>query len=141
RLLRLFPDQDDDAPLRCSLEAADLADNPGFIALSYVWGATAQPPHVVLCNDHPFEVTENCWEALVQFRRDMRRPGNTRSSSEDPGLVPLWIDAICINQKDEVEKTGQILLMGNIYKKASSVCIWLGRGDRQTDDAMAYLST
>ncbi|KAI1392829.1 heterokaryon incompatibility protein-domain-containing protein [Hypoxylon trugodes] len=135
RLLTLFPDEDD-APLRCRLEVANLTENPAFVALSYVWGVTAQPPQVVLCNGHPFEVTENCWEALAQFRQDIRRSRNT---SAEPSSIALWIDAICINQKDEVEKTGQIMMMGEIYKKASSVCIWLGKADSETDEAMDYL--
>ncbi|KAK4125812.1 heterokaryon incompatibility, partial [Parathielavia appendiculata] len=37
----------------------------------------------------------------------------------------LWIDQICINQKDEVEKGAQIRLMTEIYAGASPVVIWL----------------
>jgi hypothetical protein len=44
----------------------------------------------------------------------------------------LWIDALCINQEDEVEKETQILLMGDIYQKCASCWIWLGETNSKT---------
>jgi hypothetical protein len=41
----------------------------------------------------------------------------------------LWVDAICINQQDKVEKTAQVSRMHEIYSAASNVCIWLGVGE------------
>ena len=41
-----------------------------------------------------------------------------------PGL--WWIDAICINQADTVEKNHQVAIMRYIYAKASRVFAWLG---------------
>ena len=38
----------------------------------------------------------------------------------------IWIDAVCINQLDIVERNQQVQLMGWIYSHASSVTIWLG---------------
>jgi hypothetical protein len=40
--------------------------------------------------------------------------------------MALWIDALCINQNDVVEKGIQVPLMGTIYSNARSVLIWLG---------------
>jgi hypothetical protein len=37
------------------------------------------------------------------------------------------IDALCINQKDNEEKSKQVQLMGAIYSKASRVIIWLSK--------------
>lgn len=37
----------------------------------------------------------------------------------------LWVDALCINQSDEQERSHQIALMADIYRKASKVLIWL----------------
>ncbi|TID27532.1 HET-domain-containing protein [Venturia nashicola] len=39
----------------------------------------------------------------------------------------MWIDAICINQKDNMEKNWQVAQMGSVYTQASRVVIWLGR--------------
>lgn len=53
--------------------------------------------------------------------------------------LALWIDAICINQNDDVEKAGQIPLMTRIYSNAQQVCIWLGEGGQGTETAMDML--
>lgn len=37
-----------------------------------------------------------------------------------------WIDALCINQYDEAEKERQVRNMFHIYRKASTVLVWLG---------------
>jgi hypothetical protein len=37
-----------------------------------------------------------------------------------------WVDAVCINQSNDVEKSSQIPLMADIYRGASRVMVWLG---------------
>ena len=38
----------------------------------------------------------------------------------------LWIDALCINQNDERDKTDQVKVMAQIYENASRTLVWLG---------------
>jgi hypothetical protein len=38
----------------------------------------------------------------------------------------LWIDSICINQKDIHEKPHQVRIMGRIYKSTEECIMWLG---------------
>lgn len=38
----------------------------------------------------------------------------------------IWIDAICINQANDVERSQQVAMMGDIYKRADRVVVWLG---------------
>jgi hypothetical protein len=45
----------------------------------------------------------------------------------------FWIDALCINQKDEEEKSSQVLQMHLIYKHASEVIVWLDVPDQDSD--------
>lgn len=40
--------------------------------------------------------------------------------------ITLWADAICINQRDDVEKSLQVAQMGRVYSAAESVIVWLG---------------
>ncbi|KAE9971992.1 hypothetical protein EG327_009663 [Venturia inaequalis] len=47
--------------------------------------------------------------------------------------VALFVDAICIDQKNDVEKDEQIKLMGHVYHCAKRVLIWLGPGSPRTD--------
>ena len=41
----------------------------------------------------------------------------------------MWIDALCINQKDRDERSQQVKLMGAIYRGAAQVIAWLGPDD------------
>jgi hypothetical protein len=38
----------------------------------------------------------------------------------------LWIDQICINQKNTLERSQQVNIMGCIYRQAQHVVMWLG---------------
>lgn len=40
--------------------------------------------------------------------------------------LPLWIDALCINQQDAAEVNQQVLLMGDIYNLCRQTIVWLG---------------
>jgi hypothetical protein len=40
--------------------------------------------------------------------------------------MPIWIDAVCINQGDQEEKMVQIRLMNQVYRRARKVWVWLG---------------
>ncbi|KAF5697442.1 het-6OR heterokaryon incompatibility (het-6OR allele), partial [Fusarium mundagurra] len=61
------------------------------------------------------EFSGNLYSALIHLR-DKSRP------------IVLWIDAICINQRDNNEKGVQIQRMGDIYRQAARTIAWLGKG-------------
>ncbi|KAH8201492.1 hypothetical protein TruAng_004340 [Truncatella angustata] len=50
----------------------------------------------------------------------------------------LWIDAICLNQDDHVEKAQQIPLMGYIYGQSQQVHIWLGTDNSTITQLFAF---
>lgn len=39
----------------------------------------------------------------------------------------MWIDAICVNQKDNAERAAQIGWMVHVYARDEKVLVWLGR--------------
>ena len=51
----------------------------------------------------------------------------------------FWIDQLCINQQDLVEKSEQVQQMGKIYSSTKQVVAWLGRGDRRDESAFAFV--
>ncbi|KAK1830485.1 heterokaryon incompatibility protein-domain-containing protein [Podospora conica] len=111
------------------LRIANLDDATSFTALSYVWGSPSHPRTISCSPEVPaLEITENCHAALRQIQRRF-------------GAVTIWVDSICINQRDDDEKTTQIPLMQDIYTKATTVYIWLGVGTESSDRAMSYLET
>jgi len=60
------------------------------------------------------------------------------SDFEDKTRI-LWIDAICINQnqEDQGEKSQQVPLMGNLYRRASSVVVYL-EGEDSAEISAAF---
>ncbi|KAG4441307.1 hypothetical protein IFR05_003235 [Cadophora sp. M221] len=132
RLLTLFPaikapsenEFENTSPPRTSLTPFNWNDKPPYIALSYTWGDATQIKPIII-DDKTLDITVSLHEALLHMQTD------------EPLLV--WIDAICINQNDNQEKTAQVKRMTEIYKAATSVFAWLGPATDGSDVAMAAL--
>lgn len=89
---------------------------PRSEALSYVWGSTENPSSLIVQTStgrKVIAITQNLAQALQYLRR------------EDKDRV-LWIDAICVNQADLIERGGQVNRMADVYELASRVVVWLG---------------
>jgi hypothetical protein len=114
RLVHLAPGKHDD-PIICFLEPFDTRDPPPYVALSYVWGDPKITAPISV-DGHTLQVTTNLETALRHLRWH-------------EGSRTLWIDAIAINQSDMEERSQQVTLMADIYRKAKSVTVWLGPED------------
>jgi hypothetical protein len=115
RLLRLMPHKDRNADIHCELFEYVLEVSNGshlYESLSYVWG-TPKEPLPVFIHGKRFEVNSNLHAALTQLR----------NHSLDR---ILWIDAICIDQENLIEKAHQIQFMATVYSQAYRVLVWLG---------------
>ena len=99
----------------CRLEHVSLDDSPQYVALSYVWGDPGKT-YPILVDGYQVQATENMYQALLQ----LQRAANSYT---------LWIDALCIDQTNNSEKSVQIQLMKRIYSQAAHVFIWLGLED------------
>jgi hypothetical protein len=75
---------------------------------------------------------------LESLGREFTYPKTPSWLVKQPRL--LWIDAICINQRDSAERSSQIRIMGEIYLKAFSLVIWLGQEQDGSDLAFEALS-
>lgn len=102
----------------CRLEVAELGGEIQFNALSYVWGDPTVT-EAILVNGHKVQVTTNLVSAL-------RYAPHHLSESKHAKSMKLWVDAICINQKDITEKNDQVSLMKDIYSQSGIVLCWLG---------------
>ncbi|ORY11140.1 heterokaryon incompatibility protein-domain-containing protein [Clohesyomyces aquaticus] len=102
-----------------SANTYDLRDVPDYDALSYAWGPRDLSAHITL-NGESFAVSQTLFAALHQICLGQGKSGGSRK---------LWIDAICINQLDNVEKSHQVMLMRDIYAKANTVHAWIGEPD------------
>ena len=110
--------------LRLQTERQHIDSEAHFDAISYVWGSASASARVI-CNDAKLEVTPTALEMLKYL--PFHRPHPSRL---------IWIDAICINQRDAQEKAEQIPLMSRIYSRAKSVVIWLPSWTPELKDFM-----
>jgi len=128
RVIHLEPASDLSAPIQCSLKAVSLNDYPEwhahYIALSYTWGGQ-NPSCEVDCGGKSLLVTQNC-DAAMRYLRDKQQ------------VRVLWIDAICIDQSEQAarERNDQVALMGEIYKSAAKVVVWLGESNIRVEKAI-----
>ena len=77
----------------------------------------------------PLSITENLHSALQHLR------------NENESRL-LWVDAICINQFDIIERNRQVSLIAAIFKSAGHAIPWLGEPDtdsRLAMDTLQYL--
>jgi len=107
------------------LQDVDLNRPGDFTALTHTWGPE-HPTVDILLNKRPFKVRKNLWGFLAQGRAS----GHAQS---------LWISAVSINQDDIGERNHQVALMSKIYRKASTVLVWLGTATEHSGPAMTHL--
>jgi hypothetical protein len=118
--------------ISAKLQTYAMGDAPQYEALSYTWGGSDELLDIDI-NGQLFDVTPNLHKALGQLRMCETSGYGTRLSRA------LWVDAICINQKDDKEKSSQVMQMRDIYANASRTLIWLGPSDEYTGIAFDTL--
>ncbi|KAI1740030.1 heterokaryon incompatibility protein-domain-containing protein [Xylaria scruposa] len=146
--------------IQCKLHTIDLRHSPKYIALSYSWekdgswtkwvasiagelvgnafrhigfnlpkskdtDTDSTDTRVMMCDGKKMMIKPNLYDALLQIRQ------------VTPGYY--WIDAVCMNQSDNTEKTQQIQMMSEIYRAAESVTVWLGKCPQLLSSGVARL--
>jgi hypothetical protein len=104
-----------------------------FEAVSYAWGSNYPLSEVTVMHAHsPFLQAGTCSVGpnLFTMLKHLRRPDAVRT---------LWIDAICINQKDTLEKGEQIKKMRDIFMLAKRTVVWLGESKEDSTLALQAL--
>src|SRR3569833_404843 len=117
-------------PIRSRFVYVAIADEPEqqpeFDAKSYVWGDQGDRADIAIdiatggarddtVDKRPFSVSRAVESAIRRLRL-----------TDKP--LKIWVDALCINQDDLVERAQQVRMMAQIYSRASTVHIWLGDG-------------
>jgi hypothetical protein len=138
RILRLCRGYDTD-PIVCELAQIFLEDDGiPYEALSYTWGNSVSPDanvtHVQTVNFTPTIILGGC-KTEVKYNLHMALRC-LRRSTEDRWL---WVDALCIDQNHDREKTHQVGRMRHIYEKAERVLIWLGPTTEDIDLLMEMM--
>lgn len=90
--IRVFQILPGTGTIRCLMKQVGLDSER--TACSYVWG-DSEPSHVILINEGLFRVRQNLHDFLLQMRKDNF-------------LEPLWVDALCIDQSNTLERNNQM---------------------------------
>lgn len=114
RHIRLLHIDLDVETLSGTLTEISLEEEHRFDALSYAWGEASQM-HDFICCGKVMRIRDN----LYKFLQRAKEQGRT-------SRCPIWIDAVCIDQSNDAEKSVQIPLMSEVYKQAQQVLVWLG---------------
>jgi hypothetical protein len=164
RLLELAPTAENNI-IRCSLKTFELQESPSFRALSYTWGNSQvrispalkdapgmnskrhakftvgdvemeQPrKHSIICDGRLLKVTSNLRDALRMLANAIDMPHMPKTPSY------YWVDALCMNQSNIAERNDQVERMGDVYKKADGVLVWLGKDDEFTLKTMRTIAS
>lgn len=114
RLLRFISDAED-KDLECELVVFLLDSAPQYNALSYCWGGDFNRSASIRCNRREMMITSILLEALQDLIVLHRG-----------GVEWIWIDQVCINQADVLERGRQVDMMRAIYQTSEGTIIWLG---------------
>jgi hypothetical protein len=98
-----------------------------FASLSYVWGDESLRQDIIL-NGEIVSITANLADALRTFTAD----------EVFTGRYKLWVDAICINQVDDGERSHQVQKMREIYGGAWTVISWIGGSHQGASIHLAF---
>ena len=148
----LYIDSASAEAIKVRLEVVDLKNQPRYDCLSYTWDDPlyhdlTQPRYVkerqtsreqivdITCNGTPWKITRNLRAALLRLAKGSL-------DSVDDGFEQqggLWIDALCIDQKNNEEKGVQIAMMTRIFQSAQTVIVWLGPEDESIESAVTVM--
>ncbi|KAI0415158.1 heterokaryon incompatibility protein-domain-containing protein [Xylaria grammica] len=123
RLVRIYSKKM--STIKCEIEHFSLTNPPPYIGISYAWGDADDKRPIQIGN-----VTVSVAVSLFGALDAVRKQG------ED---VFVWVDALCIDQQNRDERSQQVQLMTEIYAKATTVAIWLGPPENDSDLAKEFL--
>ncbi|KAH7322437.1 heterokaryon incompatibility protein-domain-containing protein [Stachybotrys elegans] len=120
---------------------------PGFLRNQLPAGATLRN-HVIqsvlqdpkLPHNFPFVVGSEFSSMVQRHVSELIGQGADKQdesyqhSSLDSCYLTFWIDAVCINQRDQEERSQQVGRMKEIYSYAQSTLIWLGDDGHSAED-------
>ncbi|OCK75953.1 hypothetical protein K432DRAFT_464443, partial [Lepidopterella palustris CBS 459.81] len=107
-----------ESPVYAELKTYNHDDCPEYETVSYTWGGEeddttrCKPVFIGPYWDILLQ-TKNCWDMLM-----LMRPSS--------GQRVIWVDAICINQRNHTEREDQVAKMCRIYEDSMRVFVFLG---------------
>ncbi|KAF2113606.1 heterokaryon incompatibility protein-domain-containing protein [Lophiotrema nucula] len=122
--------------IKCEIVHVSLHSPGKYTALSYAWGDAENTRTIeVRTQSDPYDVQNRFVKVPVTISlRDGLRALRKRDQ-----IVMVWADALCIDQQNPQERAQQVRLMTAIYQEATSLAIWLGPTEDDSDMALESL--
>ena len=127
RILTILPGVDGE--IHCSLTHYDLSfvsTIPPYEALSWSWDYSKDHFKILLRSQDDFRM-HSVPPSLHGALKWLRYEDHPRR---------IWVDFLCINNKDEQERTTQVPLINSIFSNAENVRVWLGPRGNDSDLAL-----
>jgi Heterokaryon incompatibility protein (HET) len=144
RFFRIVAEKSSSKDIHLEIQHFNHNDGPSYSAISYTWGCpsvefpeswnSSEDVKSIYLNGHEFKVQQNLFSFLWQARK-MNETGKDFVEMQQ-SVKWFWIDAICIDQENTLERNKQVLRMKGIYEIAKRVICWLGPATPSSDDAM-----
>ncbi len=96
RLLTVLP-RNRRRKIRCKIRHVYLVGHtvdPKYIALSYAWGHANERRHTIRIGNENYVIRDNLYNFLDSYGAD--------------GIPNLWVDSICIDQGNTIERNYQV---------------------------------
>lgn len=106
-----------------------------YQALSYFWGPEGDEQAIKIITSNNVRKYIKIRPSLVPALKTLR----SKINADDESSKFFWIDAICIDQKDDDDKSEQIPRMANIYNGAKRVVVWLGEETNTSRRAINFI--
>lgn len=113
-----------------SMRIVPMKGDVAYVALSYSCGMDGSGDASISRRI----VVENCTLGIGQNLFEGLRQIFSMEDNELP-ILPIWIDAVCIDQTNVEERNAQVARMAQVYADATKVYVWLGEGDYTEDNA------
>lgn len=138
RLIRLLEPKSSHIPfasgtIRIEIVETSVDSSLEYAALSYAWSV---PPNVKTPDRRIIVETKDGAKELRIFRP--LEVALTHLAASKAGSL-LFVDQICINQRNNDEKTHQVQLMRDIYSGCNKVITWLGPATKDSDTYFDFL--
>jgi len=127
RLVVLLPAKNRSDPLYAHFAHESIYGNVAYQCLSYTWGTDEKTSELTL-NGMTIAIRKNLENALRGLRNETSK-------------TTIWIDAICIDQRNVKERSRQVSRMHQIYENADGVLVWLGEADEDSDLALDFIAS
>ncbi|QDS72613.1 hypothetical protein FKW77_001710 [Venturia effusa] len=122
--VRTFRSKTNQSVVLYDMVTVTLDSAPPFEALSYVWGDAERPHNLFFANRRHLPITTSLSSALPLI--------STHCTTEY-----LWIDQICIDQGNVLERNHQVKIMGEIYRMAVRVLLYTGVFDSELSSILS----